>query len=61
MTMIIFCLIEYIYFDLMYSNHTIHTTQSKFKVNYNFHYTASVSIKEQVYRLLQRMVDHFKN
>ena len=41
--MIIFCLIDYIYFDLMYSNYTMHATKSKFKLNHNFHYTASVT------------------
>ena len=26
----------------MYSNHTMHATRSKFKLNYNFNYTPSV-------------------
>ena len=41
--MMIVCLIEYIYFNLMYSNHTIQATRSKFKLNYNFHNAASVT------------------
>ena len=47
--MIIFYLIEYIYFDLMYSNHTMHTTQSKFKLNYNWHLILYQWLTEQVY------------